>query len=253
MRKSLLSGMTALALLLPCAAFAQDNGKGIFDLPAGQTVINLSTSERVEVDQDLLVATLRYEAENKDARALQNEINTAMKKAVDMAKEKSTIKVTTQQYYVYPQDFDPDPKNNGTLKKTERIWRGNQSLEIKSATPDDVLELVGKMQDLGLVVSGLGYTLSPDKAEDTRDGLMEAALEKLKAKAGRAAKALGKSDASLLEVNVDAGGYYPQPMMMSAMADMGGSARMEKMAAPVAAPGQTEITMTVSARALLKP
>lgn len=256
MRLILLSGIAALSLtlpvMLPAAAMAQEGGKGIFDLPAGQTVINLSTSERVEVDQDLLVATLRYEAQNKDARALQNEINTAMKKAVDLAKEKSTVKVTTQQYYVYPQDYDPEPQDNGKMRKTERIWNGNQSLEIKSTTPDDVLELTQKMQDLGLVVSGLGYTLSPDKAEDTRDGLMEAALEKLKAKAERAAKALGKSDAALLEVNVDAGGYYPQPMMMSAAADMG-MARMEKVAAPVAAPGQTEITMTVSARALLKP
>ncbi|MBU0799814.1 MAG: SIMPL domain-containing protein [Alphaproteobacteria bacterium] len=252
-RRSLLSGIAALTLALPVAAYAQDGGKSILDLPAGQTVINLSTSERVEVDQDLLVAVLRIEAENKDPRALQNEINTLMKKAVDAAKATPDVKVTTQQYYVYPHDpAPPQPLPGKTeVQKEERIWRGNQSLEVKSTKADDLLALVGKMQDMGLVMNGLAYTLSPDKAESTRDGLMEAALEKLTAKATRAAKALGKTEANLLEVNVDAGGYYPQPMMMNAMADMGG-ARMEKMAAPVAAPGQTEITMTVSARALLK-
>jgi predicted secreted protein len=98
----------------------------------------------------------------------------------------------------------------------------------------------------------MSYTLSPDKAQATQESLMESALEKLGKKADRAAKALGKSDADLLEVNVDSGGYYPQPMMMHANMEMADSS-MGKMAAPVAAPGQTEITMTVSAKALLKP
>lgn len=255
--RHIILGTTALIALLAAPALAQEgsNGKGIFDLPAGQTVINLSTSERVEVDQDLLVASLRYEAENKDPRALQNEINNIMKKAVDAAKGTPDVKVVTQQYYVYPHDPVPPPMPDETPRETtqqERTWRGSQGLELKSKKSDDLLALVGKLQDMGLTVNGLGYTLSPEKAEEVRDGLMEDALEKLKAKATRAAKALGKGDASLLEVNVDSGGHFPQPVMMAAMADMGG-ARMEKMAAPVAEAGQTEIIMTVSARALLKP
>lgn len=256
MRKFLLA--TATLLALPAAALAQDGGKGLFDLPPGQTVINLSTVERVEVDQDLLVARLRFEGENKDPRVLQNEINTLMKKAVDLAKADPSVKVTTQQYYVYP--VDPNPpvvpmpslEKKAADKKEERVWRGSQELEIKSEKADNLLELTGKMQDLGLVMSGMSYTLSPDKAQATQESLMEAALEKLGQKADRAAKALGKSGADLLEVNVDSGGYYPQPMMMSARMEMDG-ASMGKMAAPVAAPGQTEITMTVSAKALLKP
>jgi predicted secreted protein len=248
--------LTAAAVFtLPAAAWAQDNGKGLLDLPPGQTIINLSTTERIEVDQDLLVATLRYEAENKDPRALQNEINTLMKKAVDAARATPDVKVTTQQYYVYPVDpAPPQPPRTETeekeRKKEDPIWRGSQSLEIKSIKADDLLELTGKMQEMGLIMNGLSYTLSPDKAQETQDSLMEGALAKLKTKAGRAAKALGKSDAALLEVNVDAGGYYPQPTMMRM--DMA-AAPMAKMSAPVAAAGQTEITMTVSAKALLKP
>lgn len=256
-RTALLGTVAALLLALPHDAQAQDGGKSILDLPAGHTIINLSTTERVEVDQDLLVATLRYESENTNARTLQNEINTLMKKALDEAKATPAVKVTTQQYYVYPHDIEPPKpveKTGGDSKpaKSERIWRGSQSLEIKSTQADDLLALVGKLQDMGLVMNGMAYTLSPDKAEETRDNLMEAALETLQVKAKRAAKALGKNETNLLEVNVDAGGYYPQPMMMRAMA-MDASAGMEKVAAPVAAPGQTEITMTVSTRALIKP
>jgi predicted secreted protein len=250
MRTLLLSAV--LAFVMPAAAMAQDTGKGIFDLPAGQTVINISTTERIDVDQDLLVARLRFEGENKDPRALQDQINGMMKKAVEAAKAKPDVKVATQQYYVYPVDPIESPQSSTPKKKEERVWRGSQELEIKSAKADDILELTGTMQDMGLVVSTLGYTLSPDKANDTQESLMESALEKLTAKAARAAKALGKANAELLEVNVDNGGYYPQPVMMNAMA-ADSSVRMEKMAAPVAAPGQTEITMTVSAKALLKP
>lgn len=259
MRPLILSGMTALCLALPVSAQAQNNdgfAKGILDLPAGQTLINISTSERIEVDQDLLVATLRYESENKDARALQNEINEVMQKAVAAAKAVEGVKVVTQQYYVYPHDYQPieDMRKapDEPSKKTERIWRGNQGLEIKSTQADTLLELTGSLQDMGLVMNNLSYTLSPEKAEETRDSLMEGALEKLKAKADRAAAALGKANADLLEVNVDSGYNGPQPMpMMRTMAME--SAAMDKMAAPVAEPGQTEISMTVSARALLKP
>lgn len=251
----LLTLATLCAIALPLPALAQE--KGLFDLPAGQTVINLSTVERVEVDQDLLVARLRFEGENKDARALQDQINTTMKKALDAAKAKPDVKVTTQQYYVYPVDpiepVDPAPhKTNEPKEKAERTWRGSQDIEIKSAKADTLLELAGALQDMGLVMSGLSYTLSPDKAQETQESLMESALAKLGKKADRAAKALGKSGADLLEVNVDSGGYYPQPVMMRAMA-ADSSMSMKEMAAPVTAPGQTEITMTVSAKALLKP
>jgi len=69
-------------------------------------------------------------------------------------------------------------------------------------------------------------------------------------KADRAARALGKSSAELLEINVDMGGFQ-QPQMMRAMS-MGAEMASSKMDAPVAAPGQSDITLTVSARAMLK-
>lgn len=79
---------------------------------------------------------------------------------------------------------------------------------------------------------------------------MEAALAKVKARAERAAKAMGKNRTDLVEVSVDAADnpIHP-PMMMRAMAIDGA---MEKSAAPTAEPGETEITLTISARALLK-
>lgn len=245
--------VAALLLTFSTPAFSQDY-KTILDLPEGATLVNLSATERVEVDQDLLVASLRYEDQNADPKALQDAINETMTKAVDKAKTYKDVKISTQQYYVYPYDYDPNPKpieHGEAPRKLERVWRGQQALELKSAKADDLLALVGALQELGLAVSGLNYTVSPELLEETQESLLEAALIKLQSKAERTAKALGKSSSDLLQVNVDIGGYYPAPMMARGMAMDSAQAKME-MAAPVAEPGQSEITLTINAQAMLK-
>jgi predicted secreted protein len=173
-----------------------------------------------------------------------------MEKALAAAGKNPDVKAATQQYYVHAVDLDsslPGKLVSGD-RKPARLWRGSQGITVRGEKPGALLALAGQMQDMGLVMNGLAYTLSPAKADEAQDSLMEGALAKLRTKAGRAAKALGKTEASLLEVNVDSGGYHPQPVMMHGAA----MAKMDSMAAPVAAAGQTEITMTVSARALLK-
>lgn len=226
-------------------AHAQDY-KTIMDLPEGTSLVNLSVSERVEVEQDLLVANLRYDAENADPTALQNEINSKMQKALSAAKKVSSVKVATQQYHIY----EYDPNRNKPLNPAAKIWKGQQGLMLKGKKADELLKLTGELQKMGLKMNGLSYTVSPELLEETRESLLESALQKLKAKADRTAKALGKSSSDLKQINVDMGGYYPQPVMMRGMAmdSMEGAA----MAAPVASPGESQINLTVSAQALLK-
>lgn len=231
-----------LLLTLPLTAKA-DTTDTILALPDGQVILNISATERREVEQDLLIATLAYVATNSNSRELQNEINTAMKKALDVVKKEKTIKVNTGAYQVY-ETRDPRTK--------EKKWQGSQTLTIKSKDSETVLELAGKLQDMKLNMNGLSYTLSPKTAVEIQDSLMEDALKQLQTRANRAAKALGKSSAELRDVQVQGGGvpyqnvHHRGAMMEMASADMG-------MSAPVAASGETTITLSVSARALLKP
>jgi len=236
---------TFALLTLSHASYAQDT-QSVLSLPEGQTVLNLSATERTTVQQDLLTATLRYEVKGKDAKALQDEINKTMEKALDTAREYDDVKVSTQQYYVYP--YDPRPKDGNGNRRRE--WRGSQSLELKGKDAEALLELTGKLQSMGLTMGGLGYSVSPELMEETRDSLLEDALEKLNAKAERTAKALGKSKSELRSINIDTGGYNPQPMMRAMAMD---SAESASVSTPVAAPGESDITLTVSATALLKP
>lgn len=218
----------------------------------GETILNISATERVQVQQDLLIASLRIERENADAKTVQAEINEIMKKSVDTAKAVPTVKTSTGQYYVYQYDPNPNPQPLKAGEKPALKWRGTQTIDLQSTNADDLLKLAGILQDSGLIMNGLTYSLSPEKADEAKDNLMEAALAKVKARAERAAAAMGKTRTDLVEVTVDtADNMVHPPMMMRAMAmDAGGA--MEKSAAPSAEPGETEITLTVSARALMK-
>ena len=58
-------------------------------------ILNISATERREVEQDLLVANLQYSAEGPKARDIQNEVNEAMAKAVKEAKKVDEVKINT--------------------------------------------------------------------------------------------------------------------------------------------------------------
>ena len=79
---------------------------------------------------------------------------------------------------------------------------------------------------------------------------MEKSVEKLLSKAKRVAKVLGKDEIEVLNINVDSNNYYPSPMPMRASGMMMKS--MDAESVPVASPGQSRISTTVSATILIK-
>ncbi|MCB1580174.1 MAG: SIMPL domain-containing protein [Rhodospirillales bacterium] len=233
----------AAVFSFPQTVAAQCGASPAPDLPDGHLMMNFSATERRDVEQDLLVTTLSYSATNRDVRALQNEVNSTMKKALERVKREKEVEAQTGAYQVY-ETSDPHTK--------ERLWRGSQNITLKSKNADDLLALSGDLQDMKLATHGLSYTLDPETAASVKDSLMEAALIQLQQRADRAAKALGKSSASLREVtivNEDASYSNLQMYERSMVAD---DAAMD-MAVPVAQAGETTISLSVSATAVLKP
>lgn len=244
--------LCALLVLTSGPALASEEKKSVGEVP--MTTVTLSASDQRQVEQDLLVASLRIELDNKDSRKLQDEINKAMKQAVDTAKAEPAIKVSTGNYYVYSYDPNPSPKplSNAEMKR-RMVWKGSQTIELQSKDAQKILDILGKIQDMGFVMSGLSYTLSNELAEAQKDELLVGALQKIQKKAELIAKSLGKSGYDIAEVNIE-GTYMPQPqpVMMKAMhAEM--AMASDAVAAPVAAPGETEVSLSVSARVVLKP
>ncbi|MGH1398508.1 MAG: SIMPL domain-containing protein [Alphaproteobacteria bacterium] len=232
-------------LLIPSIAKAEYKDP-VFLLNDAESLLHISATEQREVDQDLLIANLRIEVENADNKYVQNEVNKAMAAALKEAKSFKDVKAITRGYNVH--QYDKNRGRNGT--RPNMVWKGSQSVQLKSKNAEELLDLAGKMQGAGLIMGGLNYTLSPAKAAEIQDEMLEAALEKLTARAQRAAKALGKNKAELKEINTQ-GNYTPHQPVYTQSRMMAKGADME-MAAPVASPGETTLTMNVSAKALLK-
>lgn len=238
--------LSLLLITFSSPVFAQIEDP-VFKLEQNQSLLHISATEQREVDQDLLIATLRIESENEDNKFVQNTVNTAMAKALEEAGKYEDVKAITRSYNVHQYD-----RNGGKRDMpANMIWKAQQSVELKSKNAEQLLELAGKIQEAGFVMGGLNYVLSPEKAAQIQDEMLEEALGKLQNRAERAAKALGKTKAELKEINTN-GNYVPQPRVMHARMEMAAMGAADSMAAPVASPGETTITMNVSAKALLK-
>jgi len=230
------------ALALVAATSVARAGDGGLQLPpAGHTLVNLSASERMTLPQDLLSASLRIEARSAEPRKVQDDINKAMAKALALAKAAPTVKTSTGGYQVHEQ----------RLERNVRVWQGQQTVQLESKDSAALLELAGRLQGAGFAVSGLNWSLSPERAESVRDELMVKALGNLKAKAALVARTLGKSGYELTDVNLD-GAPQPVPMYRAVRMEMAMAAD-GAVAPPVAEAGETEVSVGVSARALLKP
>ena len=236
----------AFLLTVPTLAQAQYKDP-VFELEKSDSLLHISATERREVDQDLLIATLRIEVEDRSNKVVQNDVNKAMKAALDLAKGYKDVKAITRGYNVHQYDRNGNKRD----RARDMIWKGSQSVQLKSKNADDLLELAGKIQGAGFLMSGLSYTLSPEVAAQVQDEMLEAALKKLSARANRAAKALGKKTAELKEINTQ-GNYNPVQPVYHRGAKMEMMAMSADMAAPVASPVETTITMNVNAKALLR-
>lgn len=237
--KSLALSLLAATMLVSAPAQAQQ----IQLLPEGQTLLALSVTERMHVAQDTLHASLRIEAKESNAKALQDKINKAMDKAVKTAKAVSDVKTSTGYYSVYQQGTGPDGRQNIQ-------WHGSQTIDLESKNAEALLTLAGNLQEMGFAMNNLSYQLSTEKADEARDSMMETAIKRATVKAERAAKALGKSDVDIALVNVDANTSIGQPMMM--MKARGMAMDSMEMAAPTAEAGESEVTLTVTVQAVAK-
>lgn len=214
-------------------------------LPEGQTLIRLSVSETRSVEQDLLVAHLRVEKEDRDATVLQNDINRMMADALEQvdAAMVADLDVETGYYSVYQTNRQPQGG------RADTIWRGSQSLTLQSKSSAELLTLVGELQGAGLILGNLSYQVSDELARDVRDSLLETALSSARAQAERIASALGKDDVEIAIVDLDdiSRGGQPAAMMMrtASAADM-------EMATPAARAGESEVSLSVRVQAVAK-
>lgn len=238
--------LPALLLAVTSTSMFAQNEFSLGALQPGQLLLNLNATEQQDVAQDTLNASLQYSAQGRDRTALQDEVNSAMREALGILEDAEGVEFFTTQYQVYVIEA-------GRPSRTDvenPVWRAQQEVALTSLDSDALLEVMGKLQGTGLVVTSQYYSLSPGKYEAVAAELMQKALTRLQNRANDAAAGLGKSHAELVEVSLDGSPNFAFRERAFATYAMDASASV---APPVAAPGETQVSMTVSARAVLSP
>lgn len=238
------SKLLAAILLLFCSSSFADEVQDVKTEYNGGTYLNLSVTERTEVQEDILVASLSVEKDGTDSKQVQNDINQLTLQAVTKAKALSNITVNTEQYYVYKST--PNKANSNA-----KTWHGTQRIQLQSTAAEVLLKLVGDLQEMGLLVQGLNYTISPEKADQIRDAMIERAIASLIKKAERVGNVINKKNIELIDINIGTNYTpdYPRPMMLASTKRS--NAEVANIP-PVAEPGKREVTITVTAKVLLK-
>lgn len=231
------------AILMPLAASAQDmppdQGPGMPEMlprhtPAG-TALTLSGTGTVHAAPDRLTATLFAEAGAASAAAAQERVNTLANTVIDAGKAGSFTTVT--------ENYSAE-HNEGSKAPA---WTARQTIRLTGSDGTALLGLVGQLQAKGLALSGLDWSLSPDRRQSLTRQAEAAALTDARQRAEAAAKVLGLKLASIRSITLsDHGGPRPMPMMMMARAA----------SAPVAPGAPTEeqdVSASASATFMLTP
>ena len=232
----------AAALILALAAgpaLAQVPGAAP---PENATVLHLTEQAQRLVTRDQLRAELRAEAADADPAKLQAEINRHMTAALARAKAVAGVAVETGGYSVYPEQ-----RSGPSSAPRALSWHGSATLSLAAHDAAPLLALVGGLQQDGLVISALGYELTPAAAKAVEDELTDEALGRVKARAERIAASLGLVVLRIRDLRVgNAGGAQPLPRFRA-------EAALASSAPPVAEPGQATVSVSVDADVVLTP
>jgi predicted secreted protein len=201
--------------------------------------VTVTSAVTTTVPNDRLQAWLRAESEDASPAAAASQTNALIARALAEAKQFPAVKVATAGY--------------GTQQIAEKgkptRWRVTQSISLDSADFTQAATLMTRLQDQGgLLLSGMGFSISDESRRKTEDSITEQALKGWEARAQQAALGLGFSGWRVGHVVVQTTGPGPVYPMMRAqpMASTAGGAPVTLEA------GTTEVSVTVSGDAVLE-
>lgn len=191
--------------------------------------VTLSVERAMEVENELMQATLAIEIERSDPAELADEINRTMAAALQRAKMASGVTIESGPYRTYP-----------VSKKSRLVaWRGSQNLMLESRDESLLATLVGELQQ-SLVVKSINFTLLDETRRGYEDQLIAEALAAFSKRAELVQQSLGASGYRIVQINLNNQSNAPRPMKMRRSA-------MMAEAAPVAVePGSSRITVHAS-------
>ena len=196
----------------------------------------MSASASTSVANDRVQAWLRAEADQVDAAAAANQVNAAIARGLARAKGAPGVVVATSGYSTQQISEKGRPTR----------WRVTQMITVSGSDFAAIAALLTRLQDQdGLLLSGMGFSLSPAAREQAERTLIQQAIRAWQTRAQVASAALGFE-------NWHAGHVTVQTTEPGRSVPMMRAAAMSADAAPVNVEGGlTEVTVTVTGDAVL--
>lgn len=224
---------TRSAFLLPLLFATTTTAQTIAPAPAEVSAVSLTASANMQVDNDRMTILLQAESEKPNAGVASAEVNSKMAKALALAKAVSSVTGKTLNY-----------STDQVMEKGRMVrWRVTQLLQIETADFAAGANLATKLQDEGLLLSSLTFSVSPEARRKALAQLQHDALVEWQSRARQAAASMGYAGYAPGRLTINAGDSGPRPRR-AAMATMA--------ADPVAvSAGSSEMVVTVAGEAML--
>ncbi|NMG42767.1 DUF541 domain-containing protein [Aromatoleum toluvorans] len=215
-----------LPLLAPSWSHAAEEKAG-----SGATTVELSADANRPAPNDLAIATLYFQADDRNPASLARQVNSVIAAAVEQAKGYANVKTKSAGTSTFPIYGKEGRRIEG--------WRMRSEIQLEGRDLPAMTELVGKLQAT-LALSSLTMQPSPETRKSTADLAAADAIRAFQERARNIAATLNKSW-RLRHLAVAYGGG-PRPVFPAARA---ATFTAEASPIPVEA-GETEIVVTVS-------
>ena len=175
----------------------------------GYDQISFQTEVKEEIANDEVRASLYKKLQATDAKTLATQLNTAINKALNIAKRYPSVTVSTGQQSTYPR-YDKNEKIIG--------WTGQANIDIKSTDFAATSQLIADLQET-LVMNNLNFGVSDTKKDALEQKLMTSASRAFQLQAKNLTRAWDARSYRVVTVNLNTNNNnYPRPMYNMKMA-----------------------------------
>jgi len=229
-------------------------------VPTTGTTVIIPANGEVKAANDLAIATLAIEEQDKDKAAAASRVNTKMKQGLDILKAQDPqASLKTMGYYtypVYPEDRPVQPMASNK-PRLPTAWRVGQYVEVKTTNLTGLPKTVAAAQKV-LTLNSINFGLTPATMRKLDDQRIAATYKALNERIASVAAAMGRpvTDAVLDTVDFEGSGNYAgggreavaaAPMMMRSMAK-----DSAEVAEPSFEPGETTLDMRLVGKVRFK-
>jgi predicted secreted protein len=187
-----------------------------------------------DVSNDLLVANMSVEFQDKQPNLVAQQVNSAINNALKIAAAFSDVKVSSGNQSTRP----VYGKNNQV-----DAWRGHAEIRLESRDFKAAGELIMRLQQQ-MQIASIQFTVAPDTHAQIENELIIEAIKKFQVRASAIRTAMGASSYKIVNLSINNGGGMPVPYPKLLM--RGAIAMDTSIPAPEFAAGDSRMEVKVS-------